>query len=381
MSSKPYIALAARSLCDEPGQPNGFLFSPRDTVAALLGSRYPLTVMTTRRFRVSDWAPGAVSAEPAWLEVGGWLARRRIAALQPAALFVEDPQSHRMIETLRNWTGLPKAMIVRGSPDQFKGTYTDLPSELERVVKEMAGYSVIVNVSSRVAEKWKTFPELKNCEFRYIPNCGREEEGARILGMDRSALRAELGFGPDAFVVVCVASVQRRKGQDLLVAAWSDIKRQVPSAELVLVGPVCESWGGRELLEAIRAHPFAGSIRVLGPRTDALELTYAADLFVLPSREEAMPRAVLETMILKTPIVASDVDGIPELVETEKEALLFSPARPAQLAEHIVRLAKDRPRAARLADHARRKYDSTFARRLQIERYRQLVDDMIGGGR
>ena len=56
---------------------------------------------------------------------------------------------------------------------------------------------------------------------------------------------------------------------------------------------------------------------------NAIEYIYAADVLLQPSRSEALPRTILEAMALKTPIIASDVDGIPELVEDGMSAILF----------------------------------------------------------
>ena len=56
----------------------------------------------------------------------------------------------------------------------------------------------------------------------------------------------------------------------------------------------------------------------------AIEYIYAADVLLQPSRSEALPRTILEAMALKTPIVASDVDGIPELVEDDMKDIIIS---------------------------------------------------------
>ena len=56
---------------------------------------------------------------------------------------------------------------------------------------------------------------------------------------------------------------------------------------------------------------------------NAIEYIYAADVLLQPSQSEALPRKILEAMALKTPIVVSDVDGIPELVDNNGSAIFF----------------------------------------------------------
>jgi glycosyltransferase involved in cell wall biosynthesis len=79
----------------------------------------------------------------------------------------------------------------------------------------------------------------------------------------------------------------------------------------------------------------------------------AADIFVLPSRSEAFPNAVLEAMAAGLPIVASDVGGIPELVENGRTGLLVRAGQPKALADGLCELMADPARAARLGETAR----------------------------
>ena len=79
----------------------------------------------------------------------------------------------------------------------------------------------------------------------------------------------------------------------------------------------------------------------------------ANDLFVLPSRSEAFPNAILEAMAAGLPIVASGVGGIVELIDDNRTGLLVAPDDPEALADRICRLMADPVRAARLGDAAR----------------------------
>ncbi len=72
-------------------------------------------------------------------------------------------------------------------------------------------------------------------------------------------------------------------------------------------------------------------------RPGIMDLLHAADVLAFPSRAEAMPRTILEAMVMKKPIVASDVDGIPELIEDGKTGLLFASGDSQGLLEGLLR--------------------------------------------
>jgi glycosyltransferase involved in cell wall biosynthesis len=76
---------------------------------------------------------------------------------------------------------------------------------------------------------------------------------------------------------------------------------------------------------------FRGRVTLLGPRSDIGDLLAAADLFVMPSRWEGLPLALIEAMFASTPIVAAAVGGIPEAIRSDNEGLLVAAGNPVDL--------------------------------------------------
>ncbi len=108
------------------------------------------------------------------------------------------------------------------------------------------------------------------------------------------------------------------KGLDVLLDAWQQLCDQRPAPLLLLVG----EGGERAALER-RARPLGDSIRFVGPVPHAAlpDWYRAADLFVLPSRSEGMPNALLESLACGTPFVASAVGSVPDLLEPASVAV------------------------------------------------------------
>jgi glycosyltransferase involved in cell wall biosynthesis len=189
-----------------------------------------------------------------------------------------------------------------------------------------------------------------------VVRSGVDLERFRPTGVaERAATRAELGLPAAAPVVVCVGRCTRQKGQDVLVAAWPAVRAACPTAILVLVGDV--QHGG------VRIPSGTAGIRQEGPVDDVRPWYAAADVVAVPSRWEGLALTVLEAMAAGRPVVASDVNGIREVLDDGSAppaaGALVPPAAPVALADAVV---------ARLHDDDRRRREGEAARR-RAERF------------
>lgn len=298
----------------------------------------------------------------------------------PACIIVEGVRldAHDYLQKLGISWNCPRVFMHHTSPDQFRDTYTD-KNMLPRVLEALADYRRCVGVSSSVIAQWQSLDGLGNNIWTHIPNCAREEEIDEIRGRDPLELRRALHLPDREFVVLCLASVQWRKGQDVLFSQLAEVFRKLPGARVLCVGPILPQWGGREIVEAARGQFDPEQVQFLGPRRNALEYLHAADCLVLPSREEALPLTILEAMALGKPCVASDVNGIPELVRHGRTGLLFPHSTPRYLAGHLVALGLDGAARREMGKNARQRYLDHFSRARHVRRWRDLLDDIAGG--
>jgi glycosyltransferase involved in cell wall biosynthesis len=152
--------------------------------------------------------------------------------------------------------------------------------------------------------------------------------------------RAELGLPPDVQLVLAVGRLVEQKNHALAVRAIA----QVPDAVLAIAGtgPLLG-----DLERQARETGVADRVLFLGLRPDARALMGAADVVVMPSRWEGLPLSALEALASGTPLVATDVRGLRELVTDDQNALLV-PEEPRALAVALRRVLDDPELASRL---------------------------------
>jgi glycosyltransferase involved in cell wall biosynthesis len=191
-------------------------------------------------------------------------------------------------------------------------------------------------------------------------------------GMPMANLPAHAREG-SATRFICVGRLSREKGQAGLLEAFASMCRDHRNVELRFVGDGPE----RDQLRA-RADELGIADRVsfagrLGEQ-DTLEQIAGADILVLPSFMEGLPIVLMEAMAIGTPVIASRVAGIPELVEDGKSGLLFTPSDWRALSECMRRLVSDEPLRETLARAGRTAVASEFDIKRSANRMRDLFE-------
>jgi glycosyltransferase involved in cell wall biosynthesis len=161
----------------------------------------------------------------------------------------------------------------------------------------------------------------------------------------REVLRAELGL--DGRVLAFAG----RLGPQKALGVTFDALASVPGVTLAIAGDGPD----REPLERRATElGLAGRARFLGslPRDGVLRLFRAADAVVLSSAWENLPHTVLEALAVGSPVIATSVGGVPEVVRDGENGLLVAPNDPRALADAIGRLFADDDLRGRLADAA-----------------------------
>lgn len=169
---------------------------------------------------------------------------------------------------------------------------------------------------------------------------------------DRDAQRSRLGIERDEFVVLSVGRLTAQKAHADLVAAVSEIASRYPGVRLLIAGDGPER---QRLEEAIEAHALGDRVRLLGHVAEPARLLRVADAFVLPSRYEGTPFALLEAMASGLPVVAASFGGAREIIEHGRDGLVVPVGDTEALGAAIASLVDDPGSRTTMATAARTK--------------------------
>jgi glycosyltransferase involved in cell wall biosynthesis len=188
--------------------------------------------------------------------------------------------------------------------------------------------------------------------------------------IDRGAWRQRLGLKVAAPVAVFVGRLSPEKGLTDLIGAWKRVQSELPNAQLVIVG------GGPQDKELRGLAADQPNIVWAGATQQPNRYLYAADVFVLPSYEEAMSISLLEAMAAALPIVATDIPGNRGLIESGRHGLLVPPRRPDQLAKSILLQLQAKSLAAGMGRAARQRVEEEYSIALMARRHIELFESL-----
>jgi glycosyltransferase involved in cell wall biosynthesis len=199
-------------------------------------------------------------------------------------------------------------------------------------------------------------------------------------GVDTTAFEAKPpvhgGAGRPLRRVLMVANLRPEKGHDTLIDAAAVLLRRFPDATFTMAG------GGPErerLMAYASRRGVASAFSWLGHRDNVAAIAARSDIFVLPSRTEAFPNALLEAMAAGLPCVATRVGGIPEIISDGHNGLMVRVGDPIDLAYALCRLMSDETLSAELGAAAARDVAARYSFERMTAAFEALYAAEIGG--
>ncbi len=161
-------------------------------------------------------------------------------------------------------------------------------------------------------------------------------KGHYEVSKDRAQMRRELGLSDEAVVLVSAGALNKNKNYGPVISALSTLGNKN------LYYLICGDGILKENLQKqIKKKGLEGHVMLLGYRTDAIDIMGCADIFVMPSLREGMPRATLEAMALGLPCIVSNSRGNRDLITNGENGFICGPRNVKQYAEAISTLAGD----------------------------------------
>ena len=180
----------------------------------------------------------------------------------------------------------------------------------------------------------------------------RRIRNARVIQngvFDDAAEYADVKPASQSFVFI--GRVVEEKGIRELLEAFSKVRKKYPKATLDIYGA-----GEIERYQELARE----GVRFCGETEEPIRALSKSEIFVLPSHREGLPLSLLEAMMMKKTIIASDVDGNVEAVENGKTGILVPAGNVKKLEEAMLKALDDPKYAKKLADEARKKYEKEF---------------------
>ncbi|OFW21211.1 MAG: hypothetical protein A3H27_08115 [Acidobacteria bacterium RIFCSPLOWO2_02_FULL_59_13] len=190
----------------------------------------------------------------------------------------------------------------------------------------------------------------------------------------RLRARACLGLADNALTVATAGRFERQKGLIHLLRAFADVHAALPAARLVI-------FGDGPLYSTLRTETsllgLENVVVFAGWRSDLDVLLSGCDVFCLASLWETFGYVLLEAMAARLPIVATCVDGIPEVTGDGQCALLVPPANAAALAAALIALLKDGAQRAMLAEQGRQRVVREYTLARMIGRVEGIYEELL----
>ena len=156
--------------------------------------------------------------------------------------------------------------------------------------------------------------------------------------VNRRQIRKEAGIAESDIYLVSVGRLVYEKGHEFLIRAIPAVLSRFPNVKAGIYG---DGVLRRQLENLIHELRLSNVVKIYGFQSDVSGFLSSADVFVLPSRSEGLPIALLEAMSAGLPVVATKVGGIEEVIVDAKYGLLVPAENPEALAESIITLLND----------------------------------------
>ncbi|VAX35110.1 hypothetical protein MNBD_UNCLBAC01-2080 [hydrothermal vent metagenome] len=189
----------------------------------------------------------------------------------------------------------------------------------------------------------------------------------------KGQLRKKLGLDGGS-VLGIVARLSDVKGQDILVEAMSTVIKKFPTVKLLLVGEGKLEPLLREMVENLDLEDHVLFFPVVD---QAPEMLTVLDVFVNPSRQEGLGISVMEAQAVGLSVVASNVGGIPSLIEDGKTGVLVDSENSKILAEAIIDLLQHRDKQKKIGLAAREHALKNYSAEVMVDKILQVYQEVI----
>jgi len=174
----------------------------------------------------------------------------------------------------------------------------------------------------------------------------------------------------NTFRIGCVSRLESLRGLEYLIKAVAILRKEFDDIDLVIVGEGSQ----REHLQWVAEQlGVDNDVKFVGYKDNFVDWICDFDVFVLPSLRESLGLILVEALAYGRPVIATNIGGIPEIIENNIGGVLVEPQNPRALANAIYTLKRDPIRARELARAGREKIIEQFSLNKMLEEYKKIL--------
>ncbi len=241
----------------------------------------------------------------------------------------------------------------------------------------------IISTSSQLTDTYKKSNLPKN-KLAEIVNGVDTEKFKPISLSEKISLRKYLGLPINEIIACFTGLINERKGIDLLVEAWKNIKDTSENIKLFLIGPNKKEGGisvDDKYIEfinrEIKKYKLDTYITFTGMLHNIEQYLQASDIFVFPTRGEGLPNGLLEAMASGLPCIATKIPCIKDIIKNDVDGYLFNSGNFDQLTELIIKLSQDANTRHGIGINARATIEQRFSLNTITDKYIALYHELL----
>ena len=220
-----------------------------------------------------------------------------------------------------------KATMNKGIVKEVKSGLPALSKKikpfLSNKIKKLKEANAIIAITQDIVDDLQKHGFQKE-KIAYIPNGVDTTAFYPPSVEEKQKIRCALGLPERKKIYAFTGKITRRKGIDIILEAWGKTTKARKDALLIVIG---SGIGEKDSLEDyaheyIKDHSLADSVRFIGAVGNVSEYLQASDVFIFPSRWEGLPNSLLEAMAVGLLCIASNIDGVNEIIIPEKTGVL-----------------------------------------------------------
>ena len=289
----------------------------------------------------------------------------RLLADRPDILHCHLIPSNIIAKPLGALLGVP-VVINHDHTNDTRRAESRLLLALDRFSNRFASHIVAVSASCR--EFLITRESIPSSDVTLVPNAIDLRRFSPAVAR-RDQARVELGLPASARVVAGVGRLNPQKNFSLFLDIAAQLAPRFSDLHFLLAGDGPEE---KMLREKAAALGIADRVTFSGYVADTRLVYLAADVLLMPSRYEGLPMTLLEAMAMGLPVVASQLDGIAEVIGDGREGFLVPSDDAALFVESTAALLQDAELSSRIAQNARAKVEASFS----VERMTSAVEEI-----